>query len=143
MFSKPEIGKTVTVSTNWSDVFKVYVDYVRITHSKNTTSGKVIASEDFDDPNSFRLLTNNANYPVSVIPLERVIKLDFDDGSVAAIREEIELPDEETWQVSGSKGSSYIVTRRGSRWSCECKGFQFRLACKHVNEKKQEVLDRK
>lgn len=142
MFSKPEIGKTVTVSTDWNDVFKVYADYVRATHGKNTTSGKVVASADHDDPNSFRLLTNNANYPVSVIPLERVIELEFDDGSKADVRQEIDLPDEETWQASGSKGSSYIVTRRGNTWTCECKGFQFRQACKHINEKKQEVLDR-
>lgn len=143
MFSKPEIGKSVTVSTDWRDVFKVYADYVRATHGKITTFGKVVASEDHDDPNTFRLLTNNVNHPVSVIPLKRVVELEFDDGSKAEVRQEIDLPDEETWQASGSKGSSYIVTRRGNRWTCECKGFEFRLACKHINEKKQEVLDRK
>ncbi len=143
MFTKPEIGKTVTVSTDWSDVFRTHAEYVSITRNKNMTSGKVVASEDHDDPNSFRLLTNNTNYPVSVIPLERVIELDFDDGSKAEVRQEIDLPDEETWQANGSKDSSYIVTRCGNRWTCECKGFQFRQACKHINEKKQEVLDRK
>lgn len=143
MFAQPDIGKTVTVTTDWSDVFRTHVEYVSITRSKNTTSGKVVASEKHDDPNSFRLLTNNANYPVSVIPLERVVELEFDDGSKAEVREEIDMPDEETWEASGSKGSSYIVTRRRHAWTCECKGFQFRQACKHINEKKQEVLDRK
>lgn len=141
MFAKPDVGKELTVVTNWSDYHKGSVNHVRIHASKTKYTGTVVESAHFDDPNSFRLFTGNPNYPVSVIQLERVTKLTYNDGSAAETRDAPDLSDNEAWEVPGSKGS-YIVTRRGATWHCECKGWQFRNSCKHVIEKKQEVLDR-
>jgi len=39
-------------------------------------------------------------------------------------------------EVKGSKGNKYTVTKRGSRWECECRGFQFRRDCKHIENLK-------
>ena len=41
-----------------------------------------------------------------------------------------------SYQVKGSKGNLYTVTRTGKIWSCTCTGFQFRRDCKHVREAK-------
>jgi len=141
MFAKPEIGKFVTALTDWADVFATYATYVQATQSRKTVTGKVIESEHYDDPASFRILTNNAGFPVSIIPLERIVELTYEDGTKAVERSAVTLSDSETWEVPGSNGS-YIVSRRGSTWHCECKGWQFRKQCRHVNAKKQEVLDR-
>ncbi len=141
MFTKPDVGATLTVTTDWSDYYKGFVEHVRINNNRRTISGRVVASEHFNDPNSFRLQTNNPNFPVSVVPIERVIKMTYIDGTKATERPSVALVDKETWAVAGSK-ASYVVTLRGSTWNCECKGWQFRGQCKHVNEKKQEVLDR-
>ena len=40
--------------------------------------------------------------------------------------------DVKTFEVKGSKGNKYKVTQNGSSWSCECRGFQFRRDCKHI-----------
>ena len=41
-----------------------------------------------------------------------------------------------TIEVQGSKGKTYKVTKQGSKWKCECRGFQFRQDCKHIQNLK-------
>jgi hypothetical protein len=40
--------------------------------------------------------------------------------------------DVKTIEVKGSKGQKYTVTKRGPKWECQCRGFQFRRDCKHI-----------
>ena len=35
------------------------------------------------------------------------------------------------WQVAGSTGSTYTVTKLAGSYICTCPGYQFRKACKH------------
>ena len=41
-----------------------------------------------------------------------------------------------TIEVKGSKGKTYNVTKTGPSWKCECRGFQFRQDCKHIQNLK-------
>ena len=41
-----------------------------------------------------------------------------------------------TIEVLGSKGQKYKVTKTGPTWKCECRGFQFRQDCKHIQNLK-------
>lgn len=141
MFTKPNPGEFVTATVNWSDIMKTSVVYVQTNHSIQVISGKVVPSSSWDDPASFSIATGNPNFPVAVIPMKRVTDLSYGSGAEATEIIEAKQEEFETWTVQGSK-ESYTVTRRGDSWSCECKGWQFRSQCKHVNEKKQEVLDR-
>jgi len=141
MFAKPELGSSVKVTTDWSNYFKMFAEHVCINRNQNTIYGTVVESIGKDDPNSFRLLTRNSTFPVSVIELDRVVELSLSDGTELDKRKEVDQVDEETWEVPGTKGS-YIVTRKDNKWNCECKGWQFRSQCKHVNEKKQEMIDK-
>jgi len=43
-------------------------------------------------------------------------------------------PAGETWEVAGSKGNRYTVSRDSGRWSCTCPGHGFRGRCRHVDE---------
>ena len=43
---------------------------------------------------------------------------------------------EKTIEVQGSKGKTYKVTKTGPSWKCECRGFQFRQDCKHIQNLK-------
>ena len=51
----------------------------------------------------------------------------------------ITMPEEErlqgeTWQVRGSKGDIYTVSRLDGRYFCTCPGSTFRGTCRHVTE---------
>ena len=48
------------------------------------------------------------------------------------LRMPAESKDVKTIQVTGSKGKKYTVTKTGSTWKCECRGFAFRRDCKHI-----------
>ena len=48
--------------------------------------------------------------------------------------EEAARPRGETWEVLGSKGNRYTVSRDSGRWSCTCPGHGFRGRCRHVDE---------
>jgi len=39
-----------------------------------------------------------------------------------------------TWTVTGSKGNQYTVSEHAGIISCSCPGFQFRNACRHVDD---------
>jgi len=41
-----------------------------------------------------------------------------------------------TIEVLGSKGQKYNVTKTGPAWKCECRGFQYRQDCKHIQNLK-------
>ena len=141
MYNRPEVGKVVTVVTDWSDTYETSMDYVRIIYSKQTKTGTVVANEKYNDPASFNITTGKPQFPVANIPLHRVISLEYSDGAVPETVDAID-DDSETWTSPGSKGNEYVITRRGNLWSCECVGWQYRSQCKHVNERKAEVLAR-
>ena len=50
-------------------------------------------------------------------------------------REDTQQQREESWEVIGSRGSSFTVSLRQGQWSCTCAGFGWRRRCKHVEEK--------
>jgi len=39
-----------------------------------------------------------------------------------------------TWEIAGSKGSTYTVEKVGSTYTCSCPGFKFRGSCRHAQE---------
>lgn len=141
MFTKPTVGKSVTVKLNFSDYLKFASVTARYANAISTVTGSVVDSEEFDDPSSFRIQTGNVKIPVAIIPLKNVTNLEYVDGNIAHQQEEIK-PEQETesWLVQGSGTSTYTVTRTGNQWHCECKGFSFRSQCKHINTKKVDVF---
>lgn len=48
--------------------------------------------------------------------------------------EDVAETNSQTRTVTGSKGQRYYLTEERGHWTCSCPGFQFRGACKHVDE---------
>lgn len=85
---------------------------------------------------SYRWLTDrefcmegDASWPIRVINLGSVVRIDFESGSGTTIDTQ-----SQSWEVVGSRGDRYLVTRDSSGWSCDCKGFQFRKSCRHISK---------
>lgn len=74
-------------------------------------------------------LTGTDEWPIRVINMEYVQDLELISGDLKEISTDVEV-----FEVPGSKGNKYIVTRNKSGWNCTCPGFQFRRQCKHVSE---------
>ena len=43
--------------------------------------------------------------------------------------------EEKTFKAKSSRtGEEYVVTQKGTVWSCNCMGFEYRKKCKHVDQ---------
>lgn len=58
----------------------------------------------------------------------------FNLDTMADLEADQAAPRGETWEVEGSKGNRYIVSRDLGHWSCTCPGHGFRGRCRHVDE---------
>lgn len=134
-FSKPAIGKHLTVTTYYD-----MVGYSRNVARTHTKSGVVVRSEHFDDPHTFRLATGDPRYPISIVPLDHVTDLSYEDGSKGETHKEKAIT-VTAWEVKSDsrKGGFYTVTRDAGHFSCSCLGFQFRKSCRHIIKIKAEV----
>lgn len=74
-------------------------------------------------------MTGDKSYPIRVINMSMVVDIKLISGKMKTID-----MDTKVWNVKGSKGNKYVVTRTSSKWDCTCPGFTFRKTCKHVSE---------
>lgn len=132
---KPELGKKVIVTTDWSDYLATFAPNVQ---RVRTIRGKVVASEHYDDPATFRIHTGDSKFPYAVVPLTSRTVVEYDDGTSEQFNDV--KPNSQTWEVSGSSGKLYHVTVSDNKWSCTCPGFGFRHNCKHIKDMKQELI---
>lgn len=126
-------GDTVTIKVRnpiWP-MRKAYASYIQISEF-NTYTGRVVSDHRAIKPGQIGLTTDDPNFNLRVIDVERIVG--FEDTVIAPSKTE-----STTWAVQGSKGKTYTVTLDHGRYECTCPGFQFRRACKHVDEKKGTV----
>lgn len=126
-FAQPILGKTVRVTTRFPDHY-----YWAQSPWRDTTYEGVVGRADRSVPNgSFMLLTpQDSRMPTRVISLERVIALEYADGT--SVQKQAVSNEVHVWQVKGSKDNVYTVTQHGAVKSCTCPGYTFRKTCKHV-----------
>lgn len=137
MFQNPKVSSVVTVVTDWADYLRPWgASPLR----QNSYTGTVVKSEKYDDPQSFRMTTGDKSFPVRIIPLDRVVSLVYDDGSVGS-KSEVKPVTVTAWEVKSDsrKGGTYTVTREGNHFSCTCAGYTFRKTCRHSIAIKSKV----
>ena len=123
----PKIGSRVRVTTMYPNTYAYrgeddnYVSYTR--------EGEVVQSI-FRDPFMFAVKTGDPDHPVSEYNAKslHVVKIEYIVGGASQV-----ATDTKAWKVKSGDGKNfYIVERVNGKFSCTCKGFEFRKDCKHV-----------
>jgi hypothetical protein len=122
-----QVGDTVTLIVKdpmW-DTRDRYTSGV-IRNRTKTYTGMILANPRWLGQDHICLSTDSQAFP---LPFRIIAKEDIEGlGNNPKVK-----PPQTTWQIPGSKkGQSYIVTRAGKQWACDCVGFGFRRHCKHV-----------
>jgi len=96
--------------------------------------GKIMSSPDWVPEHSF-CMTGSRWVPMRVIRWSDVVSI-TQNGRTEKVTVSAEVTTKpQEWQIAGSRGSTYTVTRNGNRWSCDCKAMQFgRNTCKHIKQ---------
>lgn len=92
--------------------------------------GEQVPPFKWSEPGTVCLTTGDPFFPVRQIHPDSIVSID-DKPVEAAPKVE---PKERVHVIQGSKGSTYTVTIGPHGKSCTCAGFQFRRACRHINE---------
>ncbi len=121
----PNVGSHVRVTTMYPNTYAYrgkYDNYVKMTRE-----GIVIKSI-FKDPFYFAVETGAPDHPVSEYNAksQHVIKIEYATGGATNVE-----TSNKAWKVK-SGDSIYLVQRMNGKYSCTCKGFEFRRECKHI-----------
>jgi len=92
-------------------------------------SGEEMPLPKWVDYPAIALSTGERSFPIRIIAREHIIKIGDKPVEHKFVAEPVT---KRTIKVSGSKGSTYLVTIDGKYKSCTCSGFQFRRSCKHI-----------
>lgn len=122
----PQIGSAVKVTCRYRDTYifskEKYKDIV--------TAGQIVSNDKWTPLDSFSMTTGRPEYPVAIIALRNVVKI---ESAGKVLRAAIKKAAPKTWKVKSSKGTeTYIVTNNNKSWSCTCVGFQYHRKCKHI-----------
>ena len=125
-YAKPSPGDEVTVTTRYPNRYY----FTDSEWDVRVYSGRVIPDDRWTRADCFVLQTSDTKFPIRTIALDHVHSIKYSDGSTPKAA----LADEQfkTWEVLGSKGDSYKVTKTGNKFKCSCAGFSFRNRCKHI-----------
>lgn len=128
MFAAPIVGKVVTVITE-------HLGFASQKY-RNTLTGRVLPSQKWDQPGTFRVATDRYKFPAAVVTLENVVSLAYADGAKVVMTAAKPAITVKRFRVkSGSRsGGFYVVSQAGAKFSCECKGYEFRRNCQHIHK---------
>ena len=119
----PTVGSKVRVSVKYPQGSSMIPPQPTV----ETFEGTVLKSHKWLTDQEF-CLTGNSEIPVRVMTMRLVEDIELLSGSFSKVDTKVKV-----WQVSGSKGNTYTVTKNKSGYTCTCPGFTFRKACKHIS----------
>lgn len=120
----PVVGSKIVITTSYSHGAAM----IPPQPTEKVYEGTVVAPFKWLNDREF-CLTGTKDFPIRVINISSVIDIKVLKGKLKTI-----VTDNKVWNVKGSKGNTYTVTRNSSKWDCTCPGFTFRKTCKHVSE---------
>lgn len=123
----PTVGSRVRVTTIYPNTYAYRGEYDN--YVTKTREGVVVESI-FKDPFYFAVETGDPDHPVSEFnsKSQHVVTVEVVSGSTSTVE-----TSNKAWKVKSGDGKRvYLVQRVNGRFSCTCKGFEFRRDCKHV-----------
>jgi hypothetical protein len=124
------IGETITVralSPLWANR-KAYAYPIA---QYQSFTGPVLPNPVWVGADRICIGTGDVAFPFRVI--EKAAIEGYSQVSVAP------MAPQRTWAIPGAKpNQSYLVTREGARWGCNCVGFGYRRTCTHVTTAKAQ-----
>jgi hypothetical protein len=122
----PAINSQVVVTVRYRDIYY----FAEKPYKLVTLTGKVVKSQKWVKADSFSLETTDKEYPVKIIPVSWVTDVKIISGKVDTVN---------VYNVVGSKGDKYTVTKSADQYSCTCVGFKFAAKCKHIQSIKDKL----
>ena len=121
----PKIGSRVRVTTVYPNS---YAYRGKDDNYVSKTREGVVVKSIFNDPFYFAVETGDSDYPVSEFNAksQHVVNIEYIKGGATQVSTETKA-----WKIK-SKDKVYLVQSIGGKFSCSCKGFEFRRDCKHV-----------
>ena len=123
----PNIGSRVRVTTMYPNTYAYRGEYDN--YVTYTREGMVVKSI-FNDPFMFAVETGAPDHPVSEFnsKSQHLVQIDSVTGEASLVSTE-----KKAWKVKSEDGKRvYLVQRVNGKFSCICKGFEFRKDCKHI-----------
>ena len=119
----PNIGSKVRVTVRDQD----YYVYATKQWREHIYEG-VVQQSVFKDPFYFAVRTGKPDFPVSEFSAKssHIVKIEYLIGGASQVSTETKA-----WKIK-SKDKIYLVQRVNGKFSCTCKGFEFRRDCKHI-----------
>lgn len=124
MLKIPNVGSTVRAVVR----FKNNIIFDPREYDDVEMTGVVIKNAKWVNANSFSLQTGNKEFPVSIINIKNVIRIDLLKGAMSNIRK---------FRVKGT--NEYIVSLANNHFSCECVGFKYHGKCRHITQVKDKL----
>jgi hypothetical protein len=98
-----------------------------------TFEGAIAPKFKWLDMDEFCLTTGDPGFPIRSIKQGRVVSITVNGQTVENTPADKATPPKTgVWQVQGSKGDFYTVSRNGDRWTCSCVAGGFGRMCKHA-----------
>jgi len=134
MSKLPNVGDCVRVESQgqwWRDGWKF-----PITHE---FEGVVVPSFPWLGGDYLCITSTESRLPVRSIKLSSILRITLASGEVRKFEEGSVPAVSNIYQVQGSKGAVYEVTRGDGHWRCNCLAGGFGRQCKHVAEVKKKL----
>lgn len=119
--------KAMLETTEWSDT-ATQSNHV---YWMNDSGTKIYAYARWGNPRD----TQQFKAPITIDPRGR--KFEKVRHDIYGWQDPDDEPTERSVKVTGSRGDVYTVTENQGRWACTCSGFQFRSACRHIDQVQQ------
>lgn len=141
---KPKVGSWVRVVTDYSEYRKMFHRNLQRTYE---VVGRVMESQEWEGEGTFALLTDDPKLRIKTIDLKFVKSIE--QIKAQALHEETggrfkalmieEKSADRTFDIKGSKGNTYVVTKSKFTWTCTCEAGQRGRRCKHVEEAQNKI----